>query len=1042
MSLSENAKKIFNTLYCFPDESIDDCFHRVSKEFASNEEEEKNVFQMLKDNVFRPNSPVFFNAGTEHKRFSACYVSGLDDSMHGIYDVANLARKIFQYGAGIGIPIGNLREKDANIYSGDKNSVPVGRSCLTGDTLLLNNQEQEGIKFQYISIKELYDVYKTIKHPKYKIRSVVDDLNIGYNEVIDVIYNGKQEIFKITTENGYEIKATSNHRFMNEKYQWQQLKNFSKGDFIAVNGKKRVSLKCKRCGKKRLLRGHGSKYEGLCENCVVSVFYNCSIRGSQEEFEKRSISQKKAKNTDEYRKHASEINSKEKNPCWKGDYANVKTARDRARYWYPQLNDIKNCNYCNLESDNLHIHHKDGNPYNNCLDNLEVLCSSCHQKEHLKRRRIGNYRLIKCVELDKITSITFCGIDDVYDLKMKHPYHNFVANGFISHNSGPISFMKLYDAVGETTKSGGRSRRAAILMAMNVWHPDIVSFIQCKETDGQLKNMNISVSITDEFMQAFKDNVPFKLRTPYSGEVIDEINARKLWDYLIDSAHKSADPGVLFIDTINKFNLLKKRYLIEASNPCGEEPLIPFGACNLSSINLHYFCGKKGYNFEKLYETVYNLMKYMDNLIDKMDFPDPRFKDMSQKYRQIGIGVMGMADTLYEMDLPYDSNEGREHVSKMMKTISTACIEASADMAKERGKFHDYDVFESDVLDIVPNWTDDKKVLDKVKKNGLRNSLFNTAAPTGTIAISCDCSYGIEPCFGLVTTKTLSETGEKMNMVNPIFQRRFEKESWYTPDLLDKISQNKGSLKNLRGIPKEVRDVFVVAHDIKPKDRIDMQAEIQKYVSAAISSTLNLPETATRDEVSEIYRYAYSKGLKGITIYRDGSKKFQPISFSKEKQEIQSNFTRPSKLQANVHTIETGNGKLYVTISTHNGKPVEMFISIGKSGQTFNTFTEALGRTISIAFQHGVPVDNIIKTLIGINSDRPIWSRIDENDKKPDQILSIPDALAKLLKRYYTNGQIVSEQGNGEFCSKCGTYSLIMVEGCSTCTNCNESKCG
>ncbi|MFA5397374.1 MAG: ribonucleotide reductase N-terminal alpha domain-containing protein, partial [Methanogenium sp.] len=242
--------------------SIDDCFHRVAKEFASDEEEEKNVFQMLKENVFRPNSPVFFNAGTEHKRFSACYVSGLEDSMHGIYDVANLARKIFQYGAGIGIPIGNLREKDANIYAGDKNSVPVGRS------------------------------------------------------------------------------------------------------------------------------------------------------------------------------------------------------------------------------------------------------------------------------------------------------------------SGPISFMKLYDAVGETTKSGGRSRRAAILMAMNVWHPDIVSFIQCKETDGQLKNMNISVSITDEFMQAFKDNVPFKLRTPCYGEVIDEINARKLWDYLIDSAHKSADPGVLFIDTINKFNLLKKRYLIEASNPC------------------------------------------------------------------------------------------------------------------------------------------------------------------------------------------------------------------------------------------------------------------------------------------------------------------------------------------------------------------------------------------------------------------------------------------------------------------------------------------
>lgn len=1040
MNLSDNAKKIFETLYCFPGESIDDCFHRVAKEFASNEDEEKHVFQLLKENIFRPNSPVFFNAGTNHKRFSACYVSGLDDSMHGIYDVANLARKIFQYGAGIGIPIGNLREKDANIYSGDKNSVPVGRSCLTGDTLLLNNQEQEGIKFQYISIKELYDVYKTIKHPKYKIRSVVDDLNIGYNEVIDVIYNGKQEIFKITTENGYEIKATSNHRFMNEKYQWQQLKNFSKGDFIAVNGKKRVSLKCKRCGKKRLLRGHGSKYEGLCENCVVSVFYNCSIRGSQEEFEKRSISQKKAKNTDEYRKHASEINSKEKNPCWKGDYANVKTARDRARYWYPQLNDIKNCNYCNLESDNLHIHHKDGNPYNNCLDNLEVLCSSCHQKEHLKRRRIGNYRLIKCVELDKITSITFCGIDDVYDLKMKHPYHNFVANGFISHNSGPISFMKLYDAVGETTKSGGRSRRAAILMAMPIWHPNIVDFIQCKDVDGQLRNMNISVSVTDEFMQSFKDNIPFKLRTPYSGEIITEINARKLWDHLIDSSHKSADPGVLFIDTINKFNLLKKRYMIECCNPCGEEPLIPFGCCNLSSINLHSFCSKRGYNFETLYSTTYKLMKYMDHLIDIMDFPDTRFKDMAQKYRQIGIGVMGLADVLYEMDLPYDSNEGREHVSKIMKTISTACIEASADMAKEKGKFHDYEFFEKDVLEIIPNWTDNEKVLEKVRKNGLRNSLFNTAAPTGTIALSCDCSYGIEPCFGLVVTKTLSETGEKMSMVNPIFQRRFSKEPWYTTDLLEKISQNKGSLKNLRGIPKEVRDVFVVAHDIKPKDRIDMQAEIQKYISAAISSTINLPETTNRDEVSEIYRYAYSKGLKGVTIYRDGSKKSQPITFSKEKK-LPQTFERPAKLQANVHVIETANGKMYTTISSYNNKPVEVFISIGKSGSLFNSFAEALGRTISIALQYGVPVDMIVKTMIGINSDRQIWTRFENTDKKPIQVYSIPDALAKLLQRYYSNIPDENRQENGEFCSRCGTYSIIMVEGCSVCTNCNESRC-
>jgi ribonucleoside-diphosphate reductase alpha chain len=484
--------------------------------------------------------------------------------------------------------------------------------------------------------------------------------------------------------------------------------------------------------------------------------------------------------------------------------------------------------------------------------------------------------------------------------------------------------------------------------------------------------------------------------------------------------------------------------LIQATNPCGEQPLGPYLACNLSSININEFCINGQFDFDMLYKTSYDIMNYMDNLIDVMEFPDERFKVNVMKYRPVGIGLMGLADTMFELDIPYDSQDGRIFAGDVMKCITTACIEASADRARQFGSFERYEDVKDDVLRILAEHTDNnERVMEKVRKYGVRNSQFTTAAPTGTTALSCDCSYGIEPSFGLIFQKTLVETGETVTIVNPIFKNRFENEVWYTPDLIEKIIANKGSLKGIRGIPKEVRDIFVVAHDIKFKDRIDLQSELQKYCSTGISSTLNLPSTTTRDEVSELYRYAYQKGLKGVTIYRDGSKKSQPITFTKDKTQVHSNFVRPNVLKANVHTLETGNGKLYITISTHNGKPVEIFMSMGKSGQIFNVFSEALGRSISIALQHGVPIESIIKTMIGINSDRPTWARFEENDRKPMQILSIPDGIAKLLQRYYTNDGLDEEVVDGarDLCPKCGTYSVIFMEGCKICQNCALSEC-
>jgi ribonucleoside-diphosphate reductase alpha chain len=615
-------------------------------------------------------------------------------------------------------------------------------------------------------------------------------------------------------------------------------------------------------------------------------------------------------------------------------------------------------------------------------------------------------------------------------------------------SSGPITFMKLYDAVGETTKSGGRVRRAAIMCAMPVWHPDIMDFITCKEEDGRLSNMNISVSITDKFMQCLKDRVPFELYTPHSGQMIGSVDSEELWEKLVEMSWKSADPGVIFIDNMNKFNSLKARFLIDTTNPCGEQPLQPFSCCNLSAINLAKFCKEGEFNWEELYSTCYDVLGLMDNVIDKMNYPDERFKENAHKYRQLGIGPMGLADAMFWLDIRYDSQAGKQFAGEVMRIMTMACVDRSATLAIENGPFFEYEVFSKDIEDIIEyhighniNNEATQAIMDKVSTHGVRNSQFTTCQPTGTTALSCDASYGIEPCFGLVFQKNVID-GTKMMVVNPVFEKRFRNESWYDANLINKIFGNGGSLKGIHGIPKEVRETFIVAHDIKPKDRIDLQASLQRYCSTAISSTVNLPETTTKEEISDLYLYAYRKELKGVTIYRDGSKENQPVTFKKEDISVTTGFSRPRKLQAEVFTVDTGNGKMYVTISSSNGIPIEVFLQVGKSGQVLNTFSEALGRVVSIALQNKVSLEDIIKTLININSDKPVWFRFEETDSKPVQILSVPDGLAKLLQRYYIDQQPLPAQITcaGELCPLCGQDSVQMIEGCKTC-QCGYSEC-
>ncbi|MCK9371441.1 hypothetical protein M0R04_16115 [Candidatus Dojkabacteria bacterium] len=500
------------------------------------------------------------------------------------------------------------------------------------------------------------------------------------------------------------------------------------------------------------------------------------------------------------------------------------------------------------------------------------------------------------------------------------------------------------------------------------------------------------------------------------------------------------------IKTLNNHNFFANGIL---SHNCGEVPMPPWLSCNLAMINVAKFIKDDGtYDWSGLFKVSYDLCGLMNNMIDKMDFPDSRFKDQTTKYRPIGMGPAGLSDAMFILGLKYNGKDGRDFAEEVMRIITHGAVRKSVELARDGKPFYEYQKHKDNVVRIIRSLLETdvpgdntNETLDMLDAHGCVNMVHTVCAPTGTTSLSCDCSYGIEPCFGLVFEKNLI-TGDTMKVVNQIFEKKYKNEPWFTEDILDKIYNNGGSLKNIRGVPKEVKDVFVVAHDIKPKDRIDMQAVLQKRVSLAISSTVNLPSSATVNDISEIYKQAYAVGLKGVTVYRNGCKKNQPVVFKQEDGKVTSIFERPSSLPSIKHCIEMIEGKLYVDVVQYNDNIVELWLDYGKSGQDINGLLEALGKSLSTGFQHGVPKEAYIKQFKGIKGEYSNWFRFDPDDKKPVQLFSIPDAVAKLLERFYTkNGATGDIDERYEMCPKCQNMSVIYIEGCATCQQCGYSKC-
>jgi ribonucleoside-diphosphate reductase alpha chain len=599
-------------------------------------------------------------------------------------------------------------------------------------------------------------------------------------------------------------------------------------------------------------------------------------------------------------------------------------------------------------------------------------------------------------------------------------------------SSGPVSFMTVFDTATEAVKQGG-TRRGANMGMLSVHHPDILQFIKCKQMEKKFNNFNISVALTDDFMRALETDGEFDLVNPRTGRITQRLRAREVFDIIVDHAWGNGEPGIVFIDRINEANPTPHKGSIESTNPCGEQPLLPYESCNLGSVNLARMVKDGAVDWEKLGRATRLSVRFLDNVIDRNKYPLHEIAEMTRANRKIGLGVMGWADMLIQMGLPYNSPQALALGEEVMAFVQKEAREASKELAKERGVFPN---FEGSVFD---------------GKMELRNATTTTIAPTGTLSIVAGCSSGIEPLFAVCYVRTVME-GTKLIEVNPLFEAIAKKRGFWSRELMERIAET-GSIHGIDEIPEDVKAVFVTAHDITPEDHIRMQAAFQKCVDNAVSKTVNFPKEATRKDVEAVYLLAYQLGCKGVTVYRDGSREEQVLTKGKKEQKaeatIEANVNikitpkkRPEALKGTTRRMETGCGYIYVTINEdENGQFFELFTSMGKAGGCASSQSEALGRLISLALRSNIEPEEIMKQLKGISCHQPSWG-------SGGRILSCADAIAKALEMYHGKG------GNGNGSKKKGHEEMLMgacpecggtVEhegGCAVCRSCGFTKCG
>jgi ribonucleoside-diphosphate reductase alpha chain len=593
--------------------------------------------------------------------------------------------------------------------------------------------------------------------------------------------------------------------------------------------------------------------------------------------------------------------------------------------------------------------------------------------------------------------------------------------------SGPVSFMRVFDIATDVIKQGG-TRRGANMAILSIDHPDIVKFIEAKDDPTVLTNFNLSVAVTNKFMEAVKTDSDYNLVNPSTNEVTSQLNAKKVFDKIVDMAWKTGDPGIVFLDRINDNNPTPQLGKIESTNPCGEQPLLAYESCNLGSINLARMLrttnGTTEIDHSKLAETVRIAVRFLDNVIDVNKFPLPEIEEKTKKTRKIGLGVMGFADMLIKLGIPYDSEEALKVAEKVMTDISREATEASKKLAQEREVFPAFDGSDYDRHDGIR----------------VRNATRTTIAPTGTLSIIAGCSSGIEPLFALSYTRHILD-GAQLVEVNPYFEQAAKKEGFYSEELMQQLAAG-AKLGDMDGIPDRIKRLFVTAHEITPKWHVKMQAAFQKSTHNAVSKTVNFPQKATRGDIAEVYMMAYEEGLKGITIYRDRSREAQVLTTGKAEKIEGAGLTprKRSKVTTGVtERVTTGCGYIYVTVNSDEQGICEVFSTLGKAGGCASAQLEATCRLISLALRSGIDVTSVVRQLRGIRCPSIAW-------EEGKSILSCADAIASVLEKH-TDGDKkpqlkdygLAKNLAGQ-CPDCGNL-LVYQEGCFICPSCGYTKC-
>ena len=543
-------------------------------------------------------------------------------------------------------------------------------------------------------------------------------------------------------------------------------------------------------------------------------------------------------------------------------------------------------------------------------------------------------------------------------------------------------------------------------------------------------------------MQAVERDENYELTDPHTGKVTGSLRAREIFDLLVCRAWQTGDPGIVFLDRINRDNPTPAQGEIESTNPCGEQPLLPYEACNLGSINLACFFvpghehdedpAAAGIDWDGLKQVVHLAVRFLDNVIDASRFPLERIDETVRRNRKIGLGVMGFADLLFQLGIPYDSEAGIALAERIMGFINAEGHAASARLAEERGPFPAYA----------------ESVFPQRGEGPYRNATVTTIAPTGTLSIIGGCSSGVEPLFALCFTRNILD-GERLVEVNPYFEAALKEAGLGTPELMEQVVE-KGSIQSLDALPAAMRKVFVTAMDIDPVWHLRMQAAFQRHTDNAVSKTVNLPHSATEQDIHDIYWLAYKEGCKGVTVYRDGCKSLQGLATGEgqkkmdgeapapaEKPRLGVVRKRPEVVQGFTQKIQTGLGAMYLTVNEIDGKPFEVFATIGKSGRSITAKAEAIGRLVSLALRSGVEVRDIVAQIKGIGGEHPVF-------RGKGLLLSIPDAIAWVLERRYLKDEHL---GSGvadieeHRCPECDE-PLVFQEGCLICPACGFSRCG